>query len=146
MPFINIWIHIVWSTKKRKPYLRKEIRQEIFNHIKENAKEKEIFIDFINGYTDHVHCLLSLGSEQSISKIMQLLKGESSFWINKNKLVNDKFEWQNDYYAASVSYSHVDRVREYIKNQESHHQKKTFEQEYDDFVKKQGFKKFKDNE
>ena len=120
------------------------MRQTIFNHIKENAKEKGIYIDFINGYTDHVHCLVSLGIDQSMSKIMQLIKGESSFWINKNGICEDKFEWQDEYFAVSVSESIVDRVREYIKKQEEHHQKKTYAQEYDELIEKYGFEKFRD--
>lgn len=122
----------------------REMRQAIFNHIRENAKEKGIYIDFINGYTDHVHCLVSLGIDQSMSKIMQLIKGESSFWINKNGICEEKFEWQDEYFAISVSESIIDRVREYIKKQEEHHQKKTYAQEYDELIQKYGFEKFKD--
>jgi len=145
MPYIKVWIHFVWSTKHRIPFMKtREMRQTIFNHIKENAKEKEIYIDFINGYTDHVHCLVSLGINQSMSKIMQLIKGESSFWINKNGICEEKFEWQDEYFAVSVSESIVDRVREYIKKQEEHHQKKTYAQEYDELIEKYGFEKFRD--
>lgn len=86
MPFVKTWIHLVWSTKNREPFLTKEVRQKIFVHIRENAKEKGIYIDFINGHIDHVHCLVSLGVNQSIAKTVQLIKGESSFWINKNNL------------------------------------------------------------
>lgn len=75
---------------------------------------------------------------------MQLIKGESSFWINKQGLTQDKFEWQDDYFAVSVSESVIDKVREYIKNQEIHHSKKTFQQEYDEFIEKFGFEKYKD--
>lgn len=142
MPFVKCWIHFVWSTKNREPFLRKEIRDKVFQHIKDNAKTKNIFIDFINGYDDHVHCLVSLGIDQTLSKIMQLIKGESSFWINKEKLTNSKFEWQEEYFAVSVSDSGVSQVREYIKNQEAHHQHKTFQQEYDEFISKYGFQKF----
>lgn len=145
MPYVKVWIHFVWSTKYRIPFMKtREIRQTIFNHIRENAKEKGIYIDFINGYTDHVHCLISLGIDQSMSKIMQLIKGESSFWINKNGICEEKFEWQDEYFAVSVSESVVDKVREYIKRQEEHHQKKTFVQEYEEFIDKYGFEKFKD--
>lgn len=142
MPYIKCWIHFVWSTKNREPYLTKDIRYKVFQHIRDNAKAKGIFVDFINGYDDHVHCLVSLGNEQTLSKIMQLLKGESSFWINKEKLTKSKFEWQEEFFAVSVSESGIDKVREYIKNQEVHHQKKTFQQEYDEFISKYGFKKF----
>ena len=69
----------------------------------------------------------SLGSDQAIQKIAQMIKGESSNWINKNQLTKEKFRWQDEYFAVSVSESHLEFVREYIKNQEEHHQKKTFQ-------------------
>jgi len=141
MPYIKIWIHLVWATKNRQHYLNKEIRQQVFEHIKENAQTKGIFIDHINGYVEHVHCLVSLNSDQNIATIANLLKGESSFWINKNKLTKTKFGWQDEYFAASVSHSQVDKVRQYIRNQEEHHKKKTFQQEYDEFVSKCEFEK-----
>ena len=94
----------------------------------------------INGYSDHCHCLISLGSNQNIEKIIQLIKGESSFWINKNQLTKDKFAWQDEYFAVSVSESMIESVRSYIKNQEIHHQKKTFAEEYQEFIEKYDFK------
>ena len=143
MPYIRVWIHFVWSTKNREPYMKtREIRQTIFNHIRENAEEKGIYIDFINGYVEHVHCLISLEHDQSMSKIMQLIKGESSFWINKNGIFEEKFEWQDEYFAVSVSESAVNQVRNYIKNQEEHHQKKTFKDEYEEFFERFGFQRF----
>jgi len=142
MPFIKIYIHFVWSTKNREPYLDShELRQQVWNHIFENAKEKRIFIDFINGYSDHCHCLVSLGVDQTVEKVVQLLKGESSFWVNKQHLTTKPFAWQNDYFALSISESTVNKVREYIRKQETHHQKKTFQQEHDEFIKIYGFKK-----
>jgi putative transposase len=141
MPYIKTYIHFVWSTKNRIPYLdSKELRQKVWFHIKENAKEKGIFIDYVNGYSDHCHCLVSLGSDQTIQKIMQLIKGESAFWINKNNLCKEKFEWQDEYFAVSVSESIIDKVRNYIKNQEQHHSKKSFEEEYNEFIDKYNFK------
>lgn len=92
MPLVKVWIHFVWSTKNRQPLLSDEIRPKVFQHIRHNAGEKGIFIDFIGGYIDHVHCLVSLGTDQTIEKIIQLIKGESSFWINRNKLCGEKFE------------------------------------------------------
>ncbi len=73
---------------------------------------------------------------------MQLIKGESSYWINKNNLCKQKFEWQEEYFAVSVSESMVDNVREYIKNQEEHHKEKTFQQEYKEVIENSGFQKF----
>lgn len=132
MPFIKIWIHAVWTTKNREPYLKSKIRQDIFEHIKSYADKKGIHIDYINGYVDHVHCLLSLNADQSIADIMQLIKGESSYWINKNGLTEEKFAWQNDYYAASISKAHIERVRNYIRNQEVHHSSQTLDDEIEE--------------
>jgi REP element-mobilizing transposase RayT len=142
MPFVKVWIHFVWSTKNREPFLKDEVRQKVFQHIRENAKEKGIYLDFIGGYVDHIHCLISLGTDQTIEKIMQLIKGESSFWINKNSLCRGKFAWQDEYFAVSVSESVLDRVREYIANQEEHHRAKSFAEEYESFMKRAGFEKF----
>lgn len=142
MGFVRVWVHLVWATKCRETSLSKEIRPTIFEHIRENAKEKGIYIDSINGYLDHIHCLVSIGPTQSIDKILMLIKGESSYWINKNKLTKKKFEWQDEYFAVSVSESAVMRVRAYIKNQESHHRKKTFNEEYQEFIRKYKFDRF----
>lgn len=144
MPWVKVWIHFVWSTKNREPYLTDEIRQKVFQHIQENARKKDIYIDFIGGYVDHVHCLISLGTNQTIEKIMQLIKGESSFWINKNRLCRGKFEWQDEYFAVSVSEANVEGVRKYIADQDEHHRAKSFDDEFEDFLKRAGFQKFKD--
>ena len=140
MPFIKVYIHFVWSTKNREPFLStKEIRQTVWEHMRENAFKKGIHLDFINGYSDHCHCLISMGAEQTMSKVMQLIKGESSFWINKQGLTKDKFEWQDEYFAIAVSESRINIVREYIKNQEEHHSRKTYKEEYDEYIEKYGF-------
>jgi len=144
MAYLKIWIHVVWTTKNRKPMLTKAIRRKVFDHIRENAKEKSIYVDFINGYVDHVHALISLKADQTIAKIMQLIKGESSYWINKQNLIEGKFGWQDEYFAISVSESHVDVVRNYIKNQETHHGKVTFKEEYNSMIDKFGFEKLSD--
>jgi REP element-mobilizing transposase RayT len=137
MSWVRIWVHVVFSTKERIPYLNsKEIREEIFSHIAENAKDKEIWLDTIGGHKDHIHCLISLGREQTISKVSQLIKGESSFWINREKLTVAKFSWQDDYWAVSASASHVEAVRKYIAKQENHHRKKSFKEEIDEFMEK----------
>jgi len=144
MPFVKIWIHAVWATKNRKKLLNKEIRLAVFEHIHKNALKKEILMDCVNGHIEHVHCLFRLKNDQTISKVMQLIKGESSFWVNKQKLIKSKFEWQDEYFAVSVSESQVNAIRKYILNQEEHHKKKTFKQEYDEFIQKYGFQVFQD--
>ena len=142
MPYIRIWIHIIWTTKNRERIITKQIKSKLLNHIRENAKTKNIFMDFINCEPEHVHATISLGSDQTISKIMQLIKGESSNWVNKNKLVQGHFEWQDEYIAVSVSESMINKVRDYIKNQEKHHRRKSFAEEYDEFIEKYGLAKY----
>jgi len=139
MSYIKMWVHLVFSTKNRDPLLTKDIRYKVQEHIIQNCKEKSIYLKAINGYKDHIHCLISLGREQSIAKIAQLIKGESSFWINKHKLTETQFIWQDDYFAVSVSESIVAKVVAYIKNQELHHADKSFDDEVKEFEKIYGF-------
>ena len=143
MPFIRIWLHCVWGTKNRIAYLNHTNKKIIIDHIRENVKQKGVYIDFINGGKDHIHCIISLNQDQTISKVMQLIKGESSFWINKDKMMKTRFEWADEYFAVSISESHLDEVREYIRNQEEHHRKKTWEEEYNEFITKYGFQKMR---
>lgn len=135
MSYIRMWVHLVFATKNRAPLLPKEIRYKVQEHIIKNCKEKSIYLKAINGHTDHIHCLISLGREQSIAKVAQLIKGEPSFWINKHKLTETQFMWQDDYFAVSVSESMMPKVISYIENQEQHHSKKSFDDEVKDFEK-----------
>jgi putative transposase len=139
MPYVRVWIHLIWSTKDRAPLLTKELRHQVINHIKANASNKGILLDTINGVSDHVHALISIKTDQTIAKVAQLLKGESLHWMNAAKLSCGKFEWQDEYIVISVSESMVDKVRKYIKNQEEHHRTKTFAEEYEEFMEKYGF-------
>ena len=134
-----MWVHLIWSTKNRQPVLQMEYRTKIFEHIKSNARKKDIYLDTIGGYIQHVHTLISLGSEQTISKIAQLIKGESAFWVNNKSGMKLRLEWQDEYIAISVSESVVNTVREYVRNQEEHHRKKSFEEEYDELLRQHGF-------
>ena len=139
MAFVKIWVHAVWGTKNREPVLEKEILKSVCDHITKNGKLKGIFIDCVNGYADHLHSLMLLNADTSISKQMQLIKGESSFWINKNKIIKGHFEWADEYFASSVSEDKLDIVRAYIINQQEHHKKVTFKDEYEKFLKHFGF-------
>ncbi len=139
MGYTKIWIHFVWTTKKRQPFLTKDIKSKLITHIRKNAKEKDIFIDAMNGDKEHLHALISLGAKQSVSEVAQLIKGESSHWMNKEKLVKGKFEWQDRYFAISVSESVLSNVRKYIRNQEAHHRKKSYAEEVEAFMKTYGF-------
>jgi len=143
MPYINIYLHVIWSTKNRSKIITKELKPVLLEHIKSNAKKKGIYIDAVNCVADHIHFCISLGSDQNTGKVVQLIKGESSHWVNENKLIGGKFEWQDDYIALSVSKSMLDKVRKYIADQEEHHRKKSFIEEVEEFRKKYGFEDLK---
>ncbi len=136
MSYTKIWIHVVFSTYKRERVLEKPGRDKLFAHIKEQCKTKDIHLDFIGGYIDHVHLIISLGKMQRIADVLHQIKGESSFWANTNRIFNYKLKWQDDYFAVSISHSHINVVRQYIVNQEEHHRKKTFAEEFEEFIQK----------
>jgi putative transposase len=136
MPWTRIFIHLVFSTKNREPFLDSEwLRKTVFQHIKKNGDEKGIYIDCVSGWEDHAHCMICLGKEQTVSKIVQQIKGESSFWINKNELTYSKFAWQDDYWAVSVCENRIKIIRKYIHNQEIHHASQSFSSEINMFIK-----------
>lgn len=140
MSFTNIYIHLIWSTKGRANLLQnKEVRQQLLHHIFENAKEKDIHILAANCVSDHIHLLVSLSREQTLSKTVMMIKGESSKWLNESGLLVSKFAWQTQYMGISISHTHLDAVKNYISIQEEHHKKFSFREEYENFAKKYGF-------
>ena len=145
MSWVRIWVHLVFSTINREPFLNSQnLRKHFFEHIKANAEKKQLWLDSINGYQEHAHCLISLGKDQCISNVAQLIKGESSFWINRNSIIRQKFTWQDDYWAVSVSESHLLETREYIFNQEKHHGKVSFAEEVQAFMAEYGWELIKE--
>ncbi len=140
MSFLRTYIHFVWSTKNRRPFMAsKEIRSTMWQHIRENALKKEIYIDRVGGYAEHCHCLISPSVDQSMGQIMQLVKGESSFWFNQQGLIKEKLYWQDQFYAVTVSPELVPTVRNYIDKQEKHHSTEESRKALDAYLKKYGF-------
>jgi len=115
----------------------------LLSHIRLQAQEKGIFLDHINAHNDHVQALINMDKTQSIADIMRQIKGESSHWINKQKVMPYKFNWQDDYFAVSIGHSQVNKVRNYIKNQDEHHKKMTWDAEVNLFIEKYGFDRIK---
>ena len=141
MSYVRVLIHAVFSTKNREIVLHNEEKNLLCEHIREETRKKSIRLLAVNGYFDHLHCLISLGPTQSIADIMQSIKGESAYWFNnKSGLAGfGKLIWQDDYFAASVKESHAKAVSEYIQNQEQHHQGVSFYQETERMAEKYGF-------
>jgi putative transposase len=143
MPYVRNWLHCVWGTKNRDLYLNSEFRYDVTNHIRENAKTKGIYIDSIDGSSDHLHCLFLLHHDMSLSKAMQLIKGESSFWINHNGLLRYRFSWAEEYYGVSVSESQKTNVQRYIRNQVEHHKKVIWDEEREEMIRYYGFQELR---
>ena len=134
----KIWIHFIWETFDGEKSLTKEVRKNVSNLLYEYCKEKKIFmkINYVNA--EHVHALIDLPTNLSVEDCIKLLKGASSFYMNKNRITKTKFSWGKGYGAFSVSASQLTNVVKYIKNQEEHHRTKSFTEEYELFMKKYG--------
>lgn len=141
MPYTSLYVHAMWSTKNREKIITPALKAELLKFISNYGVEKGIHIKNANAVSDHIHVLISLKADQAVANVLQLLKGSSSYWINKNKLAPVKFEWQDDYLAYTISLSILNKVNVYIDNQEAHHAKKTFNQEYQEFIKAYEFDK-----
>lgn len=130
----KIWIHAIWATKNRMPFIQPAIEQQVYRFISNQLREQGCPVRIINGMPDHIHCLFLLTPNKSIADVIKQIKGSSSHYINHNDLIPDKLSWQTGYASFSVSESVVDKVYRYIKNQKLHHLKKTFQVEHDEFM------------
>jgi REP element-mobilizing transposase RayT len=108
------------------------------------AAQKDIYMKVNYFNPEHVHTLIDLPTGKSIEEVVQLFKGSSSHWINQNRLLRGRFSWGRGYGAFSVSHSHSDQVAAYIAGQEEHHRKKSFNEEFELFVKKYGLEGHED--
>ncbi|GAB3927463.1 IS200/IS605 family transposase [Larkinella terrae] len=134
----KIWIHAVFSSKDRQPLIQKKVRMILYPLIREQLTASGCYVDCINGVEDHIHILFLLNPQVAISDLMKHVKGSSSHEINRQNLIPEKFAWQTGYGAFSISESQIGRVRQYIANQEQHHRKMTFAEEYSQFMKNYG--------
>ncbi|MDT8415970.1 MAG: IS200/IS605 family transposase [Flavobacteriaceae bacterium] len=141
--FNKIWIHAIWATKERIPLIHQNIEEKVYQFVSEQLREQGCPVRIINGMPDHIHCLFLISPQKSIAEVIKQIKGSSSHYFNQNNFIADKFAWQTGYAAFSVSESIVEKVFEYIKNQKSHHQKKMFQQEYEELLKLYGLEDYK---
>lgn len=133
--FYKIWLHVIFSTKNREPMITHDKKEMIYNYITGQLWEAGCPVRIINGMPDHAHLLFLENPKKSISEIVKQIKGSSSHWINQEKIIQTQFAWQTGYGVFSVSESQLGKVYNYIKNQKEHHKKKTFQQEFDEFMK-----------
>jgi putative transposase len=132
--FVSNHVHIVFSTKNRLEIIREELQPKLWAYMVGIAKNHGMHALAIGGIADHAHALLNLGSTLSIAKAVQVLKANSSRWMNDYP--GSKFEWQEGYFACSVSKSQVATIRRYIANQTEHHRRMDSTQEFDLLLKR----------
>ena len=130
MSYISSYFHCVFSTKERRRLIAPELRDRLWPFLGGIARQNKMKAIEIGGVEDHVHILLSLPSTMAISKTLQLIKGGSSKWIHETFPEHRLFAWQEEYGAFSVSVSQLDKTIEYIKGQDAHHRKTTFQEEF----------------
>ncbi len=129
MSHIRIWLHCVWASKEEDVTIPYTVRGLLLKHMNNFATENGIHMDAFNIQQDHIHALINLGSIQSASEVLQLLKDESANWINMMKVLPNTFEWSDDYFALSVSQSQMQGLKDYINKQDEHHKKFSWEDE-----------------
>lgn len=134
--YTQIHLQFVFAVKHREGIIASSWKDELYKYITGIVQTNNHKLICINGMPDHIHILVGMRPTQSISDLLQDIKGGSSKWINDKKLVKGKFEWQEGYGAFSYSKSQLKDVIAYIENQEEHHKKKSFRDEYLDFLKK----------
>ena len=133
---VKNYIHIIFSTKLRKPMIHQNIEMELYSYLGGICNKMECQVIKVGGYTDHIHILCMLSKKVALAKLLEELKSHSSKWIKTKGNEYSNFYWQDGYGAFSVNPSEVEIVINYIANQKEHHRKKTFQDEYIAFLKK----------
>jgi putative transposase len=134
--FSQIFIHVVFTVKGRDYIIAESWKDELYKFITGIIKKNNQKLMIINGVPDHIHILLGISPEIKISDLIRDIKSNSSRFINEKEYVNGKFQWQEGYGVFSCSYSQINKIIQYIKNQENHHKKSTFKEEYIGFLHK----------
>ena len=136
--YTQIYIHIVFAVKGRQNLISKNWNEELYKYITGIITNEDQKLIVINGMPDHIHILIGLKPNKALSDLVRDIKANSSRFINEKRWINGKFEWQTGFGAFSYNHSQLTNVINYIQNQEEHHKKKTFKQEYLQFLKKFG--------
>ena len=134
----NLVAHIIFGTKNRFPVIAETIEPRLYEYMGGIIRGEGSILLAIGGMPDHIHVLAKIRANQSMVEMVKRIKGNSSRWINNNRLVDEHFGWQDGYGAFSVSQSQYDLVKQYILGQKEHHKKRTFQEEFVDFLAKQG--------
>jgi len=134
--FTQIYLHLVFAVQNRASLIQPEWKIELYKYITGIVQNNNHKLIAVNGTANHLHIAVGYKPHQLIPELLQDIKGCSSKWINEKKFVLGKFNWQQGYGAFSFSHSHIDRIVNYINNQEQHHKTNTFHEEYIELLKK----------
>ena len=134
--FHFILIHLIWSTRKRFPFIKPEIETELYKYMAAIFRENKSPALAINGTETHVHVLINLSRSVNLSKLIEEVKASSSKWIKSKGPEFRKFYWQTGYAGFSWDYFDVETIKNYINNQKEHHKKHTYETEFINFLEK----------
>lgn len=138
--FANLLYHAIFGVKHRQTILAKSVRDKLFPYIAGIIQSHDGHPIEIGGVEDHAHLFFSLGTKHALADVMRDIKASSSKWMNEQRFIQGRFHWQTGYAIFSVSHSMRSRVAAYVRNQETHHAKKTFEEEYLAFLVRHGIK------
>jgi len=134
--YTKLIYHIIFSTKDRESLITPGLREKLYPYIGGIVRGQEGMLQAIGGMPDQIHLVVRIKPDVSVSEIVRLVKANSSKWVNEQAGSAGRFGWQSGYGAFSVSFSQLTAVCEYVERQEEHHRKKTFQDEYQDYLKR----------
>ena len=134
--FTKLTYHVIFSTKYRQPLIRESIRERLYEYLGGTIRGLKGHLIEIGGVEDHLHLLANFSPALSLSDVIRDLKSNGSRWVNELKAVPGRFEWQKGYACFTVSYSQRGQIQNYIRNQREHHRKRTFQEEYIEYLRR----------
>jgi len=134
--YTKIYVHVVFTVQGRQNLISKQNKDELYKYITGIIQNKKQKVIIINGMPDHIHILIGIKPDIALSDLIRDVKANASSFINEKRWVIGKFSWQEGFGAFSYSHSQLDSVANYIRNQEKHHSRKTFREEYLELLKK----------
>ena len=136
--FTNLLYHIVFSTKYRRPQIVAGLREDLYSYIGGIIRADDATLVEIGGIADHVHLVTRFRTQRSVAEMVKTFKAKSSKWVNERRRGDDRFYWQTGYAAFTVSPSQLSNVIRYVRNQQEHHRRVTFQEEYISLLQRHG--------
>jgi REP element-mobilizing transposase RayT len=136
--YTNLAYHVVFATKYRRPLITDDFRERLYEYMGGIIRGLDGHLIQIGGIEDRVHLLANLSPAMAVSDAIREIKANASKWVNELSILQERFEWQKGYGAFTVSYSQIEAVRRYIQNQREHHRRRTFQEEYMEFLIRHG--------